>query len=107
MAKLKYKVGDEIVVRSGRLKGQSGKITSLNPRQATVTVDGLNVYKRHRKQSQSTPQAGVYEQSMPLPISKIGIAHPSKKGKADRVAYEVDSKGLKKRVYRSNNKEIK
>lgn len=107
MAKLRYKVGDEIVVRSGALKGKSGKISAIHPRSEKVTVDGLNVVKRHRKQSQSTPTAGVYEVSMPLHISKIGIADPSKKEKPTKVAFKLDDKGKKTRVYAGSGKEIK
>jgi large subunit ribosomal protein L24 len=107
MAKLKYKVGDEVVVRSGALKGKTGKISQVHPRDEKVTIDGLNVVKRHRKQSQSTPTAGVYEISMPIHISKIGINDDGKNTKPAKIGYKIDSKGVKTRVYSTTSKEIK
>ena len=107
MAKLKYQVGDTVVVRSGRLKGKSGKITQIHPSENSVTIEGLNVYKRHRKQSQSTKTAGVYEMSVPIKIDKLGILNPSKKNKPSKIGFDFDSKGNKKRIYKATGKEIK
>ncbi len=106
--KMKLKKGDSIVVRSGSLKGKTGKISAVLPKTNQIVVEGVNVHKKHLKPSQTNPQGGIQEVTHPINVSKVGIAHPSGKGKTSRVGTETNAKGNKTRVYRqAGNKEIK
>jgi large subunit ribosomal protein L24 len=107
MSAIKLKVGDTVMVRAGREKGKTGKITAVHPRLNKVTVDGINVVKKHKKPSQLDPQGGIMQLTQPIAVSKVGIVHPSDKTKTSRIGYKIDDKGNKTRVYRqAKNKEI-
>lgn len=103
---MKFRVGDSVVVLSGKDKGKTGKITQVHPKTNKVSVDGINKVTKHRKPNTSATQpAGKYEETRPIDASKVGIANPSKKGSATRIGYKVGTKG-KVRIYKSNSKEV-
>ena len=104
---IRLKVGDTVIVKNGAEKGKTGKISAVHPKTMKVIVDGVNIKTRHRKPSQSLPQGGVFEEPHPIAISKVGIVHPTKKTLSSRIGYKISEKGLKKRIYRSNDKEIR
>lgn len=104
--KIRLKKGDNVVVLSGKYKGQSGIIEALHPKQNKATVKGINVVKKAIKPDKQHPRGGLIELTKPIWISKLSVIDPSTK-KPSRIGYKVDSKGLKIRVYKSSGKEIK
>lgn len=104
--KIRLKKGDLVVVRSGKYKGQTGKVTATHPRQNKVTVEGVNIVKKHVKPTREHPQGAIVEITKPLWVGKVGIVDPASK-KAVRVGYQFDAKGQKSRIYKSSGKEIK
>ena len=59
--KIKLKKGDLVVVRTGKFKGKTGKITATHPKENKVTVEGINIVKKHMKATQARPQGGIVE----------------------------------------------
>ena len=104
--KLRLKKDDIVVVRSGKYKGQTGKITATHPRENKVTVEGINVVKKHVKPSRQHPQGAIVELTKPIWVSKLGLIDPTSK-KATRVGYKLGKDGVKTRVYKSSGKEVK
>lgn len=104
--KIRLKKGDTVVVRSGKYKGQTGKVLATHPTQNKVTVEGINIVKKHVKPNAKYPQGGIVEITKPFAVSKVGIQDPASK-KPTRVAYATDKSGNKVRVYASSKKEIK
>lgn len=104
--KIRLKKGDTVIVRAGKYKGQTGKVTATHPRDNKVTVNGINVVKKHVKPSQQHPQGAIVELTKPIDVSKIGIIDPVSK-RATRIGYKLDKDGKKTRVYKSTGKEIK
>ena len=104
--KIRLKKGDTVVVRSGKYKGQTGKVTATHPSENKVTVEGINIVKKHVKPNNKYPQGGIIEITKPIHVSKVGIQDPSTK-KPTRIAYATDKTGKKQRVYASSKKEIK
>lgn len=104
--KIRLKKGDTVMVRSGKYKGKTGKITAVHPKENKVTIEGINVVKRHRKPTQALPQGGIIEITKPLHVSKVGI-YDSVKKKPSRIGYKIDAKGNKGRVMKTSGKEIK
>jgi large subunit ribosomal protein L24 len=104
--KIRLKKGDTVKVRSGKYKGQTGKISAVHPQENKVTVDGINIVKKHVKPTQAKPQGGIVELTKPMWVSKLGLVEPTTK-KLSRIGYEVKDNGTKVRVYKSTGKEIK
>ena len=104
--KIRLKKGDTVVVRSGKQKGKSGVITAVHPQENKVTVEGINIVKKHMKPTQAHPQGGIVELTKPIWVSKVGLMDATSK-KPVRVAYKLDKEGNKVRVNAKTKKEIK
>jgi len=104
--KIRIKKGDEVIVRSGKYKGQTGKVVATHPTLNKVTVEGINIVKRHVKPDKQNPQGGIIPITKPIDVSKVGIIDPTTK-KASRIGYKLDKDGKKTRVFKKSGKEIK
>lgn len=104
--KIRLKKGDLVIVRAGKDKGKTGKITAVHPRENKVTVAGVSIAKKHVKPNREHPQGAIVEITKPIWVSKVSIVDPATK-KPSRVGYKLDAKGKKARVYKSSGKEIK
>ena len=91
----KIKKGDKVVVLTGRDKGRSGEVQSVNPTDRRAIVAGVNLVKRHTKQTQQT-EGGILSKEAPIQLSNLAIADP-KDGKPTRVGFRVLEDGRKVR----------
>lgn len=103
--KIRLKKGDKVVVRTGKYKGKTGTVMATHPKLNAVTVEGINIIKRHVKPNKEHPQGGIIEETKPIHVGKVGYYDSSTK-KAARIGYTVNEKGEKKRVLRPSGKEI-
>ncbi|MDI9846967.1 50S ribosomal protein L24 [Rhodoblastus sp. 17X3] len=92
----KIKKGDKVVVLAGRDKGRKGEVTLVNPKEGKALVSGVNLVKRHQKQTQ-TQEGGIISKEAPIQLSNLAIADP-KDGKATRVGFKILDDGRKVRV---------
>lgn len=104
--KIRLKKGDLVVVRAGKYKGKTGKVTATHPKDNKVTVEGINIIKKSIKPNQQHPQGAIVEITKPIWVSKVSIVEPTSK-KATRIGYQLDKDGNKTRVYKKTGKEIK
>jgi large subunit ribosomal protein L24 len=104
--KIRLQKGDMVMVRAGKYKGQTGKITATHPKLNKVTVEGINIVKKHVKPNKQYPQGGIIEMVKPIDVSKVGIYEATEK-KASKIGYKIDSAGNKTRIYKRTGKEIK
>ncbi len=104
--KIRLKKGDTVVVRSGKHKGKTGKVIATHPRENKVTVEGINVVKKHVKPNRSHPQGGIIEITKPIWVSKVGIVEPSSK-QPSKIGYTLSKDGKRVRIYKKTGKEIK
>ena len=73
--KLKIKKGDRVVVLAGRDKGKRGEVLQVIPSENRALVQGINIVRRHQKQS-TQQEGGIVAKEAPIHISnKIGRAH--------------------------------
>jgi large subunit ribosomal protein L24 len=91
----KIKKGDKVVVVSGRDKGRGGEVVRVMPREDRALVRGINVVKRHQKQTMKE-EGGIVRKELPIHISNIAIADP-KDGKPTRVGFKILDDGRKVR----------
>jgi len=104
--KIRLKKGDNVIVTTGKYKGKTGKVVATHPSENKVTVEGVNIVKKHVKPNRANPQGGIIEVTKPIWVSKVAIVDPSTK-KASRIGYKLDKDGGKTRVFKASGKEIK
>ncbi len=103
-AKPKLRKGDRVQVLSGKDRGQTGVIMRVLPKADKVIVEGVNVAKKHLRQTQSKVKGGIIDKDMPISASAVAIVC-SKDGPT-RIGYRIDDDGTKKRVCRKCGKEL-
>lgn len=104
--KIRLKKGDLVQVLAGKYKGKQGVVTTTHPSENKVTVEGINIVKKHQKPDRAHPQGGIIEITKPIWVSKVAVVDPSTK-KPARVGYKLNKDGSKVRVYKGSGKEIK
>lgn len=100
----KLKKGDNVVVLTGKDKGRSGEIIKLMPKEGKALVQGINMIKRHQRQSQSQ-EAGIVNREAAIQVSNLALADP-KDGKATRVGFKIMDDGRKVRVAKRSGEVI-
>lgn len=104
--KIRLKKGDTVMVRAGKYKGKTGKVLATHPSLNKVTVEGINIVKKHQKPNKEHPQGAILELTKPIAVSKVGILEPTSK-LPSRIGFTFDKDGKKVRVFKRGGKEIK
>jgi large subunit ribosomal protein L24 len=91
----KVRKGDRVVVTSGRDKGKSGEVLRVYPSDERVLVAGVNVVKRHQRQT-ARAQGGIVSKELPIHQSKIAHIDP-KSGGPTRIGFKVLGDGRRVR----------
>ncbi|MGC6367224.1 MAG: 50S ribosomal protein L24 [Candidatus Marinamargulisbacteria bacterium] len=92
----KIKKDDEVQVLTGKDKGKKGKVLSVDIKAGKLTVDGINILKKHRKKTDKG-DGGIVEFPGPIDISNVAVICPVKKVPT-KVGFKVLKDGKKKRV---------
>jgi large subunit ribosomal protein L24 len=87
----KIRKGDKVVVLTGRDKGRTGEVIEVRPSENRALVRGINMVKRHQKQT-AQQEGGIVSKESPVHLSNIAIADP-KDGKPTRVGFKLVGKG--------------
>jgi large subunit ribosomal protein L24 len=88
--------GDSVQVISGDDKGKRGKVLRVFPKTGRVTIQGINIIKRHQRQTQ-TAEAGIIQREAPIHHSKVMLIDP-KSGEPSRVRRRIDADGTVERI---------
>jgi len=92
----KIKKGDKVVVLAGRDKGRAGEVLQVLPKDGRAVVRGVNIVKRHQRQTPSQ-EGGIISKESTIHLSNLALADP-KDGKATRVGFKILDDGRKVRV---------
>ncbi|MBB5539695.1 50S ribosomal protein L24 [Rhizobium giardinii] len=98
----KIRKGDKVVVLTGKDKGRSGEVLQVLPKEDRAVVRGVNMVKRHQRQTQSQ-EAGIINKEASIHLSNIAVA--DKDGKPTRVGFKV-VEGKKVRVAKRSGEVI-
>lgn len=101
----KLKKGDEVIVISGKSKGQSGKITKVITATGRVYVEGVNLVNKFlsaRKAMMMQREPGQIQAEASIAVSNVMLKDP-KTGKATRVGYRMEADGSKVRIAKASN----
>jgi large subunit ribosomal protein L24 len=88
MAMQKIRKGDKVVVLTGKDKGRTGEVMQVMPKEDRAVVRGVNVVKRHQRQTQNQ-EAGIISKEASIHLSNLAIADP-KDGKPTRVGFKIE-----------------
>ena len=88
--------GDTVQVISGDDKGKRGRVLRVHPKTGRVTIEGVNIVKRHRRATQTT-ESGIVEFPAPIHHSKAMLIDP-KSGEPSRVRRRRDADGTVERI---------
>jgi large subunit ribosomal protein L24 len=99
----KIRKGDKVIVLSGRDKGRTGEVFEVRPIEGTVLVRGVNMVKRHQKQTASQ-EGGIISKEGPIHLSNV--AYLGKDGKPTRIGFKIHADGKKVRIAKSSGAEI-
>jgi len=99
----KIKKGDKVVILTGKDKGKTGQVTQVFPEVTKATVQGLNLVRRHTKQT-SSQDAGIFTKEAPIHLSNLAVADAN--GKPTRVGFKINADGTKVRVAKSTGDTI-
>jgi len=88
--------GDTVQVISGDDKGKRGKVLRVSPKTGRVTVQGVNLIKKHQRPTQNTP-GQIVTREAPLHHSKVMLIDP-KSGEPTRVRRQKDADGTLERI---------
>jgi large subunit ribosomal protein L24 len=100
----KIKKGDKVVVLAGKDKGRTGEVVSVSPKESRAVVRGVNLIRRHQRQTQSQ-EGGIITREAPIHLSNIALADP-KDGKPTRIGFTFQKDGKKVRVAKRSGETI-
>ena len=64
---------DNVLVIKGRDRGKQGRIQRVFPHQNKVSVEGVNMVKRHTKAQAGVRQAGIIQKELPIQASNVAL----------------------------------
>jgi large subunit ribosomal protein L24 len=94
-----------VMVIAGRERGKTGKVLTVNPTHAKVTVEKLNIIKRHTKPTQKNKQGGILEREGPFSISNV-MVYSDAIQKRSRVGIKAMDDGRRIRILKKNPQEV-
>ena len=95
--KLHVTKGDTVRVMRGDDKGKEGKIIRVFPKTGRVTIEGVNIVKKHRRARTADEQSGIMEMPAPVHASNVMLLDP-KGGAPTRTRRQIDEDGTKERI---------
>ena len=100
----KIKKGDRVLVTAGRDKGKTGEVLAVFPTEDRALVQGVNMVRRHQRQSAQT-EGGIISRESKIHLSNLAIADP-KDGKATRIGIRLADDGSKVRFAKRSGEVI-
>ena len=100
----RIKKGDTVVVLAGKDKGRTGTVTQMMLKDDRAVVQGINMVKRHTRQSQ-TSEGGIVAKEAAIHLSNLALADP-KDGKATRVGIKTTDDGKRVRFAKRSGETI-
>jgi large subunit ribosomal protein L24 len=89
--------GDTVRVMRGEDKGKEGKVLRVFPKTGRVTVEGVNMVKRHRKARRAEETSGIMDMPAPVHHSNVMLLDPKSEAPT-RIRHKIDDDGTKERI---------
>lgn len=96
-ATLHIRRNDIVKIISGKEKGKIGRVLKVSREGERITVEKINMVKRHVKVSEKNPHGGIIEKEAPLAYSNVQMMC-DKCNRGTRIAMHIDGNGNKSRA---------
>lgn len=93
------KKDDFVKIIAGKDRGKQGKVLHVFPQEGRVTVERVNMIKRHTRPRQQMQQGGIIEREAPIHLSNVMLIC-SKCARGVRVGHRLLEDGKKNRICR-------
>jgi large subunit ribosomal protein L24 len=100
----KIRTGDEVVVISGRNKGQTGRVREVIVEKDRVVIEGVNIVIKHMRRGRAR-QAGRVEVEAPLHVSNVMLLDPETK-QPTRVGVRRNADGKNERYSKKSGNKL-
>jgi large subunit ribosomal protein L24 len=100
----RIKKGDMVCVISGKDKGKSGQVLRVNRQDSRLFVQGINLVKRHQKQTVAQ-SGGIVQKEASIHISNVAHIDPVSK-KPTRIGIKFLNDGQKVRISKRSGESI-
>lgn len=94
---LKIKKGDIVQAIKGKDKGKKGKVINFSLDSKRALVEGLNLAKKHKRQSRQDQKGGIISIEMPISVSNLALVCKSC-NRVTRVGFNIIKDGTKSRI---------
>jgi large subunit ribosomal protein L24 len=96
----------QIIAGDARYHGKRGKVLSVDRARDRVTVEGVNLVKKHMRPSQRNQQGGIVEREAPIHVSNV-MPWCDSAGKPSAIVRKRLKDGRRVRVYKINGETLK
>ena len=103
--KSRIRKGDRVVIITGRDRGKSGKVLQVSADRWQVTVEKINIVKRHTKPNQQNRQGGILEREAPIDLSNV-MLYCTSCLKPRRVGIKTLADGTRTRLCKKCNQPV-
>lgn len=100
MRRTRLKKGDPVIVIAGNDKGKEGKLLAVKGER--VTVQGVNVRKKHQKAQSEEKKGAIVSFEAPVHISNVQYAA---QGKPVKLRTRINNEKKKEIFYKTENNE--
>lgn len=103
--KSRVKKGDLVMVIAGKERGKTGKVLDVQVKRGRLTIEKLNIVKRHTKPNAKNKQGGILEREGSISASNV-MAYCESIQKPSRIRMKTMEDGRRVRVYQKAPAEL-
>jgi large subunit ribosomal protein L24 len=86
---MKIKKGDTVKILAGKDSGKTGKVLGTDPKKEKVLVEGLNMFKKHKRAKRQGEKGETISVSRPMDSSNVLLICP-RCSQSTRVGYKIE-----------------
>ena len=101
----KIRRGDRVVVISGSSKGARGVVRAVDHKKKRVTIEGVNMIKRHQRARTMQQQSSIIEREGPVHLSNVMLLDPNT-DEPTRVTFRRREDGTTVRVSKRTGEDV-
>lgn len=94
---LGIKKEDTVMVITGKYKGKTGRVLTVNKDKDRILIEKINIIKKHMKPNKTYSQGGIIEKEAPISLSNVMLVCPKCGKKAKIGAMELEG-GKRNRI---------